>query len=571
MKRGRAAEGTAPDAPVPGPLLERGLVALLLLAHVLLVAWGIRTQSVTFDESAHVPAGVAQVARGDARVSTVNPPFVKSLFGAAAIAAGATAPKDAAIATHDQWAVGESFMRANAARFHRVYAAARSVSLLLSLLLAVLLWRAARARGGPAAGLVALAVWCLAPEALAHAGIASLDVATALGWTACALALETFLRRGGWREWGALAAAVVFLSVTRFSAVLLAPLAVLAFVLAAVRGRLATPAATAARLALLLPVVVLALALAYGEAPLTAPLRELPLRSARFTALRAAAPWLRLPVPATMLAGLDEQTAQGEAGRLTTYLDGAKVTRTLARYFPYAIALKWPLALLLALLARAALALRERGRCGSGLWLPAAVFLAALMFGGVPDAGVRYALPLLPLAAIGVGDLAGRIAPQFVGSGGRWLGAAAGIALTAGLAIEAFLAAPNWLPHFNALAGDASRQERELNDSNVDWGQGLIALRAEMQRLGVRRVHLAYHGTVDPAVYGIDYVPYVGGMPGPESDWLAISSYFYVGLPARLMTRTGYTPGPIVYDTRPLWIRTPAAHPAGCMWLFRLR
>jgi hypothetical protein len=105
----------------------------------------------------------------------------------------------------------------------------------------------------------------------------------------------------------------------------------------------------------------------------------------------------------------------------------------------------------------------------------------------------------------------------------------------------------------------------------VDWGQGLIALREDMARLGVRRVHLAYHGTTDPAMYGIDYVPYFGGAPGPESDWIAMSSYFYVGLPARLITSNGYTAEPGAYDARPLWSKTPAAHPAGCMWLFRLR
>jgi hypothetical protein len=574
MKRGksRAPGRTAAGAPVwPGARLETTVAAVLLFAHAALVAWGIRTQSVTFDESFHVPAGVVQVLRGDARVSAVNPPFVKSLFGAAALAAGARPPADAAIATHDQWVVGESFMRRNVTGFHRVYAAARYVSLALSLLLAALVWRAARARGGPAAGLVALAVWALAPEALAHAGIASLDVAAALGWTASALALDAFLRRGRWRDWAGLALAAAFLSVTRFSALLLAPLAVLAFALYAWRGRIASPGAAVARLALLLPVVLLALALAYGEAPLTPPLRDLPLHSTRLVALRDAAPWLRLPVPATLLGGLDEQATHGQAGRLTTFVNGAALTSTLPLYFPYAIALKWPLALLVALLARAAFAVRERGRCGTGLWLPAGLFLASLAFGGVPDAGVRYALPLLPLAAIAAGDLAGRPAAELLGRGARFVPAVAGAAIVAALALEALPAGPNWLPHFNALAGSVAARERKLNDSNVDWGQGLLALRADMRRLGIRRVHLAYHGTVDPALYGIDYVPYTGGMPGPESDWLAISSYFYVGLPARLMTREGYTPRPVTYDARPLWSMPAAAHPAGCMWLFRLR
>lgn len=570
--RGQAAEtGRRPAREWPGARLEIALAALLLFAHAALALWGIRTQSVTYDENFHVPAGVVQAVRGDAGVSPVNPPFVKLLFGAAALAAGARAPADSAIATHDQYAVGESFMRLNADRYHRVFSAARFVSLALSLVLAALVWRAARARGGPTAGLVALALWALAPEALAHAGLATLDTATALGWTAAALALDAFLRRGTWGTWALLALATAFLAVTRFSALLLAPLAILALVLYAVRGRLATGQAAVARLALLLPVVMLALGLAYGERPLTKALADEPLRSARFTRLREAAPWLRLPVPSTMLAGLDWRSFDDEPGRLTAYVDGNAIEQTVPLYFPYAILLKWPLAILLALLARAAFALREHEPRGTGLWLPGAVFLVALMFLGVPDAGVRYALSLLPLVAIGCGDLAGRPNSPSPERRRGALPAAAGLALVAGLASETLPSGPDWLAHFNAIAGDAAVHERRLNDSNVDWGQGLIALRADMKRLGIGRVHLAYHGTTDPALYGIDYVPYTGGAPGQEADWLAISSYFYVGLPGRLMTSAGYSPFPVKYETSAIASRTPDAHPARCIWLWRLR
>jgi hypothetical protein len=54
-------------------------------------------------------------------------------------------------------------------------------------------------------------------------------------------------------------------------------------------------------------------------------------------------------------------------------------------------------------------------------------------------------------------------------------------------------------------------------------------LRSELKRRGITRIHLAYHGTTDPAIYGIDYIPYLGGLPGPESDWIAVSSYYFVG------------------------------------------
>jgi hypothetical protein len=137
-------------------------------------------------------------------------------------------------------------------------------------------------------------------------------------------------------------------------------------------------------------------------------------------------------------------------------------------------------------------------------------------------------------------------------------------------AVETSLAAPWYLSFFNWPSGGPGGGYRLVNDSNVDWGQGLIALRDELKQRGIGRIHLAYHGTADPAVYGIDYVPYLGGVPGKESDWLAVSSYYFVGLGQRMMTTRGRTE-PLWIDFQPLWGMRPEARPADCIYLFSLR
>jgi len=152
----------------------------------------------------------------------------------------------------------------------------------------------------------------------------------------------------------------------------------------------------------------------------------------------------------------------------------------------------------------------------------------------------------------------------------RAIWATVAIGLGVILAIETATTAPWYLSFFNAAAGGPGGGDRIVNDSNVDWGQGLIALRDELHRRGIGRVYLAYHGTTDPAVYGIDYVPYLGGQPGNESEWLAVSSYYFVGLSQRMMTSRGRTPSMLI-DFRPLWSVPPAARPAHCMYLFRIR
>ncbi|MFN8589503.1 MAG: glycosyltransferase family 39 protein [Candidatus Eisenbacteria bacterium] len=95
--------------------------------------------------------------------------------------------------------MGFAFMQANAARYHRVFFAARLVNVALSALLAWIVWRWARRLWGSRGGLVALAFYATAPEALAHAGVMTMDVPTALGFTSTLFAWQGFVRSGRWR------------------------------------------------------------------------------------------------------------------------------------------------------------------------------------------------------------------------------------------------------------------------------------------------------------------------------------------------------------------------------------
>jgi hypothetical protein len=192
----------------------------------------------------------------------------------------------------------------------------------------------------------------------------------------------------------------------------------------------------------------------------------------------------------------------------------------------------------------------------------AGVVLVMALFFTRYNFGIRYLLPLLPLACVWC---SGVLAPE-VGLRLRRAVVACGVLI----AVETTFAAPWFLSFYNWPAGGPGGGDRLVNDSNVDWGQGLIALRDEMSKRGIRRIYLSYHGTADPAAYGIDSVPYLGGPIGDESDWIAVSSYYFVGLGQRMMTQHGRTSSMRI-DFRPLWGRIPDARPARCMYLFRLR
>src|SRR5688572_33242559 len=73
---------------------------------------------------------------------------------------------------------------------------------------------------------------------------------------------------------------------------------------------------------------------------------------------------------------------------------------------------------------------------------------------------------------------------------------------------------PHTLTFFNVLVGGPRHGSEYLTDSNVDWGQGLKALKAWMTRHEVPRVNLAYFGSADPTYYGITYTELPAATPG---------------------------------------------------------
>lgn len=480
-------------------------------------------------------------------------------------------------------------MRLNAHRFHALYFVARCVTVLFSLALAWLVWRFARRLHSARGALLALALYVFAPDALAHAGIAGVDVATGLVLTAAVYAYWRFARTARWRDAAVLALVTGIALLVRFSAVQLAPAFVVIAALGTALGRVRRARRILFVLALL-PFTSLAIFnLGYLGRTSFAPLSERQVFSQRFQALQRAWPALRPPVPDAALRGLDYLSYLSESPDLHTYLLGVERTDSPWTYFPAALAAKWPLGFLGILALRAAWRLRERpGR--KRLWnecvllVPAAVVLGSAIVAHL-NVGIRYVFPVLPLLCVWCGGLmtqpsarAARAAgagaagaPRARGERARiaWVPAAA-IALAALQAVESAAASPWHLSFYNLFAGGPGGGYRIVNDSNVDWGQGLIALREEIERRGIGKIHLAYHGTTDPAVYGIDYVPYLGGEPGPESDWIAVSSYYFVGLGQRMMTQRGRTER-LKIDFSPLRHRRPDATVAGCMYLFRLR
>ena len=120
---------------------------------------------------------------------------------------------------------------------------------------------------------------------------------------------------------------------------------------------------------------------------------------------------------------------------------------------------------------------------------------------------------------------------------------------------------PHYLSYFNEAAGGPDNGYRHLENSNLDWGQDLLFLKAwldthrEASSLG-----LAYYNAVDPQLIGIKYeLPPLGPTAGlaeteadpaalgPKPGYFAISANLVVGSPYRVPDGHG--------DRRPIPLR----------------
>jgi hypothetical protein len=197
-------------------------------------------------------------------------------------------------------------------------------------------------------------------------------------------------------------------------------------------------------------------------------------------------------------------------------------------YFPLAMLFKTPTASIVAVLGAAAAmltlpALRLRRWAASeparAPLLRDALICLIVLGGGYMlvamssnlNLGVRHVMPVYPLVYIATAVVFAqlwKVKPRVAG----WIGAALGIAL----AVEVIAAYPNFIAFFNAPSGGARGGLRLLGDSNLDWGQDLPLL-AEWQSKHPRvKLYVSFFGSVDPEIYGIDFVNIGGGANAPS-------------------------------------------------------
>ncbi|MCU0791329.1 MAG: hypothetical protein MUE42_00410 [Opitutaceae bacterium] len=546
------------------PRLTRHLFFAALCVLAALHAWMAVSVSdrigVTSDEIAHLTAGRSYWAEQDYRLQPENGLLPQRLAGLPlALSDDIRYPAihgdtDAARewANGSVWNVGARFFYESGNDLPALLRQGRRMIALLGAACIVLIGLWARQLAGPCIGLAVATLATFSPTLLAHAGIATSDTAAGLGflaatatwWRLChRVTLARILCAGG---------AAGLLALAKYSSVLFAPIALLLLALRltrrarlpvrlpglaafATRGWRRAPALLGAGVvsALLAIAVIWA---GYGfryeargpRAPETArfdmawdnvliasPERTSfaqadgtgyadipPLRPGVVQAFVRAARDARA-LPEAWLYGLAfvDRNARYRAG----YLAGDWRMAGWAWFFPFAALIKsTPVELLLGLGVLAAWPVLLRGgrRDRRLAYHAAAPLLAMLVIGTAAttsnlNIGHRHILPLYPLgfvfAAIVFARAARLLHPR--------LGLATTVVFIAAQATAATQVRPHYLAYFNPLVGGPDGGHRYLVDSSLDWGQGLPAVRAWLDKntSAGDPVFLSYFGSDRPS------------------------------------------------------------------------
>jgi 4-amino-4-deoxy-L-arabinose transferase-like glycosyltransferase len=506
-------EKLQPTSPARAPKIlpaaaARWLFPLLLaVLYVAQCGWFIRTQSLTYDEPVHIAEGLNAWRYGRFEQYNDHPPLARLWC---------TLPL-----LNQKWQVDieqlpEAF-RATRIAPDPVSLAwrARAMNVLFGLFLACLAWRAADRLFSRAAANFALALFAFSPSLIAHFSIAATDGAATLFIFATAWALVRWREQPTWRKTLGFGMLLGLLLLAKFST---APSFLLALVWMLLLGadKIIQPPArwnwgkTAA--ALLLAIFVVWAGYFFHVAHLTV----------RDGTLTATFPnWneaivkpvhggrnYSLLIPAgEYVEGFRELVRHNRQGQPAFFLGQASTHGGWKLYYPVVILLKWPtivLALSLTALAIALGRLRRKLQVPPDLWIMAS-FPALYLAMAIParfNLGDRHVLPMYPFAIL------------FTAAVWEWgahrRSVVAVLILLAGLnAADALRYAPGYLSYFTPFVRPAE-SFRLLTDSNLDWGQGLLALRDYQHDHPGERISLSYFGSVDPQAYGIRSVFFAG-------------------------------------------------------------
>lgn len=501
---------------------------------------GALADSATSDEPIHIFSGYILLTQRHALFDPEHPFPFKAISALPLLFLHPRLPAAATHLTAAQAAIRyDTYPLANSASFAMLFSLGndgrllllipRLVTVLATLLLALVMFLWTRSLFGPASGLLALTLVAFDPSFLAHGHLANDDTVAALALVVALAAFDRFLRAPSHRSIALAGLGFGAAIMTKYTLLLLGPIYILLLAIWLRSNRQAPPPPIFPRLSggwmrwvagliVVLAIGWLVIWLCYGALIIANPGQN---------AIFAAPIGNRfIDIVDHVFPAQYDKGIGGVAHPRVSYLLGACFTGSRFDYFPVLALFKIPIpTLLLTGIGLGSLALdRRAGFTRVVLLLPVALFLLVSAAAGV-DIGFRHALPFYALMLVVAASSASRLTwPRWSSDGRRALAPVLGLTgLLIWLSVGAVSAAPYDLPYFNELAGEPRAIPYVASDSNVDWGQATHALADYVEAHRIPHVAFANFAGYDEATaLGM---PYVVADPGNHAytGYLAIS------------------------------------------------
>ena len=530
---------------IPGELLA----GLLLVLMAVLAGGAALRESVTIDEVAHIGAGVSYLQKLDLRMNPEHPPLAKVLAALPLVCRGVRADY-----SHISWTASEKFLPAFLGQWvfgdwllerwndpKSVLAWARLPMLLLTLALGCAVYLYARRLGGVWGGLLCLSVYVSTPAFLTFGPLVHTDLAVTLFSLLALWTLAEIWQQPNRKNVALFGLSLAGALLSKFtSGVLL--VAFVAFSLS-LRWR-AVPVQPRSQLelrqwrrtrrratlkgVLYAAVAVYAFYFVFSWHQSTGALE-------RFGTGPAALFLRRLLMPPLLyLGGVLWVVLTGRRG---TFLLGHAYSHGVWFYFPVVFALKSSLGFLVLLLLAAAVGISRKVRGETSiaviptqfalhwraLWVSLLVFTGACLLSPLDISIRHFSVPLVLLVML-LAPLP-RMLADLPRRSVELAGTATVVALAVSCLFTALHAYPYYLPYINALSFGRPTYAL-VNDSNVDWNQGLPEVKRFAEQQGLQEIPLDQYGFSDVTAFVPQAYPWNCQTPTQEvaGKWVTLSA-----------------------------------------------
>ena len=495
---------------------------IVLVFGFLLLFYSAKNDSLTTDEGVHLGAGYTYLINRDFRFDPEHPILIKELAAAPLLFMKISQPSDYVTLWdkgsnffYDSWqesrAYGEQLIFASHNDFSGIIFWSQLVMILITLGAATFVFYWSKKLFGNKAGFLALALFLFNPIVLAHGRLVNTDLAITFVFALGIFSFWEMLKKPSWGTVVLAGLAFGLAAVVKFTFIILVPIYIFLLILNYTKNDEAKhnfKKYLLGSLGILAIAYLMILALYYPRLTPPPATESVTQTSSTLRGLNFQSPALDkiytfvrpVIIPKDYFKGLAMVLIHTGGGQ-DAYLLGHYSKTGWWYYFPVAFAIKTPLALIVLLIILKIYLIKKKSWqtidsvfAGSiGIYLLIAMVSKA-------DLGIRHLLPIYPLLAIWIGQLAAdkikfKYKEIIVGGLVTWF-----------LAVAVF-AFPNYLSYFSELTGGSKNGYKYLSDSNLDWGQDIIRLKEFMDTNQIEKINLDYTWLSDQAIadYGVNF------------------------------------------------------------------